>query len=176
MNIKSNQMNKLLIFLIILLNITCSNGQEAVKISSQSLIHKPVTEPYSISLNVERLNDSIYSLYAKINIDSISYMMPIVNKTMTGIFKIDFLDSSVINSNYKLIEKACPVVVNYIWSNPPHKVIKGKVEYIQKFSIHRPTDFVSKGLIQFVIEPRCTLEKFEFTLSYEAGEMNVKLD
>jgi len=158
-----------------LLNIACSNGQETVRVSSQSSIHNQVTEPYYISLSVEQLNDSMYSLHAKIKIDSISYMMPIVNKTMTGIFKVNFLDHPAVNSNYNLIEKACPVVMNYVWSNPSHKVIKGKVEYVQKFSIGTQTDFVSKGVIQFVIEPRCTLEQFSFTLSYKAGRMNVKL-
>jgi len=167
-------MNKLLMFSIMLLNIACSSGQETVRLPGQSSIDNQFREPYSISLSVEQLNDSMYSLHAKIKIDSISYMMPIVNKTMTGIFKVKFLDSAVMNSNYNLIEKACPVVMNYVWSNPPHKVIKGKVEYVQKFSIRTQTDFVSKGVIQFVIEPRCTLEKIPFVLSYKNGILKVK--
>jgi len=160
-----------------IVTLSCSNGQNfSNKEKSSTPTVEKITEPYSLELSVEQLNDSMYSLHAKIKIDSISYMMPIVNNTMTGIFKVNFLDSPVINSNYNLIEKACPVVMNYVWSNPPHKVIIGKVEYVQKFSIRTQTDFASKGVIQFVIEPRCTLEKISFTLTYTAGEMFVCID
>jgi hypothetical protein len=160
-----------------LTSLSCSNGQN---VRSDETV--PVTniqdsiEPYSLELNVEKINTHEFKLVSIIKIDSLSYMMPIANTTMSGIFKFSIVDTNQLNTNYILVEHACPVVTNFVWSNAPQKVIKGYVEYDQKLSVISTTDFVSTGFIQFVIEPRCTLEKIPFTISYMKGEMKVSID
>ena len=158
------------------LNMACSNGQGALKEKGHVTVMEQADEPYSIDFSIEELNDSVFNLRALIKIDSLSYMTSIVNKTMSGIFKVRFMDSLVLNSNYNLIEKACPVVTNFVWSNAPQKVIIGKVEYIQKLTVNARNKFIAKGEIQFVIEPRCTLEKVPFTLFYNNGNIKIKKD
>ena len=157
--------------------MSCCNGQN---VSTDEAV--PVTnvenyiEPYLLELSVKKVSATEFKLVTIIRIDSLSYMMPISNTTMSGIFKTSINDSIFLNSTYKLIELGCPVVTNFAWSNAPQKVIKGYVEYDQKFSLISTTDFMTSGVIQFVIEPRCTLEKILFTISHLNGEMKVSLD
>ena len=167
-------MNKFLIVSIMVLNIACSNGQKTIKESAQVMVTEEVGEPYSILLTIEEENDSTFYLHSTLKIDSLSYMASTVNTTMSGIFKVNLIENSFINSTHDLIEKACPVVTNFVWSNSPQKVIMGKVEYIQKLTLNTQNEFTAKGEVQFVIEPRCTLEKIPFTLTFQNGNLSVK--
>jgi hypothetical protein len=176
-NIKNNAMLKLFLFSVMIVSLSCSNGQNiSTEEETQVSIIENTNAPYSIELKVEKVSITEFKLVTIIKIDSLSYMAPISNSTMSGIFKISIKDSVLLNSNYKLIEHACPVVTNFVWSNAPHKLILGYVEYDQKINVISNSDFTTTGVLQFVIEPRCTLEKITFTLSYKAGEMKVNLD
>jgi len=160
-----------------IVSLSCSNGQNSKTNERTSADNfNTIEESYSIELSVEKINDTEFKLVTKIRLDSMSYMAPISNSTMSGIFKININDSIYLNSNHKLIEHACPIITNYVWINAPYKVILGYVEYDQKLSLVSSTSFVTSGVFQFVIEPRCTLEKIPFTLSYKNGDMKVSLD
>lgn len=156
-------------------SLSCSNGQDVTTDVTMPATHVDTSiEPYTLELSIEKINASDFKLVTLIKMDSLAYMVPISNTTMSGIFKMNIVHTSQLNTNYILVEHACPVVTNYVWSNSPQKVIKGYVEYEQKVSVISTKDFVTSGFIQFVIEPRCTLEKIPFTISYVNGEMKVE--
>lgn len=160
-----------------IVSLSCCNGQNVSTDEAFAVTNiENSIEPYSLEFSVIKVSATEFKLVTVIRIDSLSYMMPISNTTMSGIFKTSINDSVFLNSNYKLVEHGCPVVTNFVWSNAPQKVINGYVEYNQKISVISTKDFVTTGVIQFVIEPRCTLEKIPFTISYVNGEMKVSID
>lgn len=166
-------MLKLILLTLVTASLSCSNGQN---FSTDETVTFPPSEPYSVELSVEKITANEFKLITIIKLDSISYILPISNTTMSGIFKVMINDSTMLNSDHQLIEHSCPVVTNFIWSNSPQKVIKGYVEYDQNISVLSNSDFTIHGVIQFVIEPRCTLEKIPFILSFEKGILTVSVD
>lgn len=154
-------MNKF--FFILLFNTVWCTAQDDVATS----------EPYQVTFDISKVNDSIFTLHTKIEIDSLSYMASVVNKSMSGIFKIKASLNPYLSVMGSPKEKACPIVTNFVWSNSPQKVIVGKVEYQQTVKISSKEEFDVEGVVQFVIEPRCTLEKIPFRIMCRKGILSI---
>ncbi len=60
----------------------------------------------------------------------------------------------------------------------PHPFVGGAVNWVrvnttyrQKISINTQEDFDYVGIVQFTIEPRCTLEKVEYIVKSRSGQV-----
>ena len=169
-------MNKLILLSILIISLGCSNGQNDIGLISKTTfsVNKLQGEPYNIILSLEKLNESEYNLIAKIEMDSMSYMASISESSMKGIFKVNFLDSININSSFPLKEIKHSGASNFIGVGYSHNIVTSNVTYNQKFKINSHYNFKSTGMIEFVIEPRCTLEKIPFSLTYKNGKLSLK--
>lgn len=65
----------------------------------------------------------------------------------------------------------------------PHPFVNGPVNWVRENTNYKQTikvsskkDFEVMGYLQFTIEPRCTLEKVPFILSYVNGKLSVRVD
>lgn len=56
------------------------------------------------------------------------------------------------------------------------KWVRQNTHYKQSLKVLSNENFEVYGYIQFTIEPRCTLEKIPFILSYVDGKLSVKMD
>jgi hypothetical protein len=56
------------------------------------------------------------------------------------------------------------------------KLVRENTYYKQSLKVLTNENFEVSGHIQFTIEPRCTLEKIPFILSYVDGKLSLKID
>jgi hypothetical protein len=55
-------------------------------------------------------------------------------------------------------------------------LVRENTKYQQTIKVLSTENFEIMGHIQFTIEPRCTLEKIPFILTYENGKLRVRMD
>lgn len=186
-------MNRLFAFLLFPLVFSCNSDKPSSQhtIASSETIGLEIgmavnttedlvinSEPYEISFEMTKLENNVYDFEISMKLNNGSfYVSPNSKRGFTGIFTVLFDDNKQLEVIADLIETPRSVE-----EFDPHPYVNGNVNWVrentrynQKLQRTSENDFQVKGLIQFVIEPRCTLEKIPFIIKYEDGKMRVEL-
>ena len=137
------------------------------------------SEPYELKVQMNKLENDVYDFMVSMKLNGGSHFVsPNAKRDFKGKFTIIIDDTNNLIPISDLIET--PLSVAEI---DPHPFVNGEVNWVRvntdyKLQLQRnvETDFIVTGLIQFTIEPRCTLEKIPIIIKYEAGEMTVMID
>jgi hypothetical protein len=180
-------MNKLIIIFLVILNIACAKKEyksleEATPIFLNEFnrvnARKIIGEPYKINFKIEKSEDNGYSLITAVELieEGSHFVSPFSTGNSTGKFNISIEDNP--NLTMASIFTETPRTVEEF---DPHPFVNGYVNWVKEnttyrhqLSISTKEDFEVTGLLRFVIEPRCTLEEINFTISYHDGELHIK--
>ena len=136
------------------------------------------TESYELKFEINEIENAVYELVLSMDLRNDSYYVsPNSKGDFTGIFTI------IINDNEKLKKIAKPIETPL--SNEeydPHPFVNGFVNWVKETTTYKQQiqrksdeDFEVSGIIQFTIEPKCTLEKVPFFIKYKNGELIVEV-
>jgi hypothetical protein len=162
-------------------NEIASNANIASRpIATKSVISGPLTnsEPYTIAFHTDQLPNDVYEFVVKMKLHNGSYYVsPNAKRDFKGKFTIFLDDSNKLKPITELVET--PLSVE---EYDPHPFVNGIVNwvrvntiYTQQLQVTSKENFQLKGMIQFTIEPRCTLEKIPIIFKYYNGKMRVEL-
>ena len=125
---------------------------------------------YTLKMKIERKNKEQYFLVIDINLyNGSSFVSPFEEKDFSGKFFMDLGSDKNLSFNGSIIETPKASIIYDTFNNTEVKLAKEKARYTQLLKIHSKDSFEVMGRIQFVIEPRCTLEEIPFKLSYKEG-------
>ncbi len=135
--------------------------------------------PYDINLKLDSSENEVYHFIIDMHLNNGAYFVsPNSKREFSGVFKV------ILNKNDKLeaignLEEH-PLSVE---EDDPHPYVNGKVNwvrqnttYTQKMKIKTNKDFSVNGVIQFTIEPRCTLEKIPIVIFQQNGKLKFEID
>jgi hypothetical protein len=183
-------MKKHLIFglLLVSINYNCAevNAQETAENTktADSSYTPPTTrfhdellheDPlYTSIIRVDQQKDGAFVLSVQMNLKKEAYFVsPHEQKDLTGKFTIVLTEPEKMLIDGTIIES--PVAK----TDDLHgfvKCVRENTQYKQTLKVLSKENFEVYGYLQFTIEPRCTLEKIPFILSYQDGKLSVKLD
>lgn len=139
---------------------------------SDELMHEDPL--YNSFIRIDQEKDGAFMLSVQMVLKKDSYFVsPNEQKDFSGKFSI------VLTKPENLISSGT------ITETPLSKIDEnqGFVKWVRENTIYRQNlkvlsneNFEVYGYLQFTIEPRCTLEKIPFILSYQDGKLSVKLD
>lgn len=130
------------------------------------------TDEYQLKLGVNKLRGSNAELVISMELsDGAHYVSPNAKRNFSGKFTLTLPDSeelSIVDS----MEEVPPSVEEY----DEHPFVDGLVnwvrqdtKYFQKVKLNTDQDFYLLGELQFVIEPKCTLEKVRLSIRQVGG-------
>ena len=93
----------------------------------------------------------------------------------SGKFTIVLTEPSKIQANGAIIETPLSKV-DYEKHNGMVNFVRENTTYKQTLKMLSTENFEAYGYLQFTIEPRCTLEKVPFILSFVDGKLSIKFD
>ena len=184
-------MNKHLFYGLIILtfNYSCAQGnsqeiasaavmQDSVYVGPTHFSDEIVRDDalYSSIIRVDKQQNNEYVLSVQMILKKDAYFVsPNAKKDFSGKFTI------VLSNPEKIVSKGAineaprskeeldkgEGLVNFVRNNTNYK---------QTLKVLSSENFEVMGHIQFTIEPRCTLEKIPFILTYENGKLRVRMD
>lgn len=169
------------LILLLLFGLGCASSEprsekpvetEIVRVSD------PIEEPYAIQIMVEEGAEGDYKLVVALKLrDGSHYVSPHSSDRFTGRFGISIeendhleLDSSFVETP-RSVEEFDPDP----FVNGPVNWVRVNTSYQHQLKIKTGNDFEVEGLVRFVIEPRCTMEKVRFVIASQAGELKARL-
>ena len=130
-------------------------------------------ELYTVVLRVDKQKNGEHLMTIQMQLKKNSYFVsPNTKMDFSGRFKIVWDNADYLKTNNFLIET--PLSVEEF--NRPVNLVRVDTTYKQLLKVLSSKDFEVSGHLQFTIEPRCTLEKVPFRLSYKKGKLSVKMD
>lgn len=174
-------MNHYLLCLSLVLGLSCKQSLEKINTEKPILLsdnlatdlYSPKTAPYQINLQIEHLNKNRYNLVVNMLLnDGAYYVSPYAKKDYKGKFTIIIANNDKLKVDSFLIESPISVAK---YDSSPFDWVKENTTYKQELFVQSKDDFNIDGLIQFTIEPRCTLEKIPFIISQKDGEIKIML-
>lgn len=173
--------------LLISLNYNCTemNSQEtAANTTMQDSVYVGPThfsddlvredDLYTSIIRVDKQNKDEFVLSIQINFKKNSYFVsPNEKRDFTGKFTVVLTETEKLIPTGAIIENPMSKVDQYKgFANLVHD----NTNYKQTLNVLSAENFEVYGYIQFTIEPRCTLEKIPFILSFMDGKLRVKMD
>lgn len=180
----------LILFLLILINCTKKKNNTTNTIASNNKINytetslnyfdsqKKVTKPYQLNIKSEKIKNNIHEITIAIALNNGAYFVsPNSERDFKGKFKVIFDKYETIKLTNKLQE--IPLSVEEI---DPHPFVNGAVNWVrkdtkykQRIQLTSKNDFQVEGIIQFTIEPRCSLEQIPFIIKHENGKLKTEI-
>ncbi len=137
------------------------------KICESSLKEK---DPYDINFDVDQESRQ---LLIQIDLDSGSYYLsPNTPGTFKGLLKVNFSENKFITINEKIHVNPVPVREENEWGEGLVDIIRQSTVHSLGYHLKTNEDFNIQGSVQFVIEPKCTLEKIPVTIYRKDGKLN----
>ncbi len=187
-------MNRLLMSMLLIASMGCQSNKKqslALLASSTTVVPEhlktPVVtygtseteEPYELHLKMNKLENDRYDLVVRVNLNQgCSFVSPNSKGNFSGIFTLTIKDSDKLEKMASLIETPRSVE-----EYDPHPFVDGYVNWVRQTTTYNQQlkrtgedNFKVSGMIQFTIEPRCTLEQIPFIISYDNGKMKVEID
>ena len=132
-------------------------------------------EPYDLSLRVEKLKKNTYNLIIKMELKKgAHYVSPNSKGNYLGIFTLIIDKNTKLYMHGKFSESPLSKEGVDPWSSNPVNFVRENTTHTKQFTITDTNDFEVSGLIQFTIEPRCTMEKIKFTITNTSGKIEIK--
>lgn len=129
---------------------------------------------YTTIIRIDKQSDKEHVLSIQMNLEKNGYFVsPTESGSFTGKFTIVLTEPQHLQTNGAIIETPLSKVdenEGYV------KWVRQNTNYKQSLKVLTNENFEVYGYIQFTIEPRCTLEKIPFILSYVDGKLSVKID
>jgi len=135
-----------------------------------------VQNPYELDLSITESADNLYDLNILINLEDGAWLAgPLKNDYWKGKFMLSLDPQDLISLKPKI--EITPSAIETIdpFAKKPMTVIKTNSVIRYQISKETDKDFELYGYIQFVIEPKCTLEKIPFSISHYDGELHFNL-
>lgn len=159
-------------FIYLFSSIACSMSNPQLNEHSDiKPISKAADNPYEIELQIESTEDDVYHLLAIVEPDKGSWFAsPYSKEFFKGYFNISIEENDQLKMDdaFEEIPRSIEEVLSI---EGKANVVRVKTTYKRKLNVNTQEDFEVTGLIQFVIEPQCTLEKIEFMISNRSGKM-----
>lgn len=162
-------------------NILTSETSEPLMGMLPSVNVKPVitSEPYEINLELKKIKTDLYDFEISMKLNNNSHFVsPNAERDFSGKFTILMNETNKLVAIEDLIETPRSVE-----EYDPHPFTDGLVNWVrvdtkynQKLQQKSQDNFEVSGIIQFTIEPRCTLEKIPFTITHLEGKMTVSIN
>jgi len=186
-------MNKLIIIPFFFLIISCAskNNQQEIITDTTPIpiflnefnppgtryINEISKEPYEIEFNTETSKDKKHSLIVAMKLEEGSfYVSPFAIRDFKGKFSISLEENDYLELGSEFTETPRSEEIF-----DPHPFVNGEVNWVRvnttyehQLEILKKEDFEVKGVVRFVIEPRCTLEEVVFMISYKSGKMEIE--
>jgi hypothetical protein len=133
--------------------------------------------PYDSDFTIEKAKDGEYSLITSIKLYGGSFFISPASETdFKGKFRIEVTPNDNLTIATDLIET--PATVTVI---DPHRFVNGPVNWVTKdtkykhaLQLNTEEDFMVRGTLTFVIEPKCTLEEVPIMFRYKDGVLTVE--
>jgi hypothetical protein len=129
---------------------------------------------YTTIIRIDKQSEKEHLLSIQMNVKKNSYFVsPTEPGSFTGKFTIVLTEPQHLQINGSIIETPLSKVDE---NEGFVKWVRQNTHYKQSLKVLTNENFEVYGYLQFTIEPRCTLEKIPFILSYVDGKLSVKLD
>jgi hypothetical protein len=184
-------MNNYLIYGLILLLISINSEklqpqERVISATTEDGISSSITyfsddllfkdELYTIILRVDKKQNKTYQMDIQMNLKKGSYFVsPNEKENFSGKFTIIFSETEKLIASGTIIETPLSKGEPNNHGGLVHWV-RQNTNYKQTLKVMSNKNFELNGYLQFTIEPRCTLEKIPFILSYTNGKLSVKMD
>jgi hypothetical protein len=176
-------MNKFIIVFIVLLSIGCTKNNQKGKIVAETAqvdavktatINK-MDNPYALALKTDTTDKGEQRLIVSIDLYDKSYFVsPHSNGNFLGRFNLSLNETKHLTMKDSIVEFPKALESYDPFSDRWVNFVKRNTTYTQKLTIDSQKDFEVAGLIKFVIEPRCTMEKVKFIISQRSGVLSVE--
>lgn len=126
-------------------------------------------DPYDINFELDVKKKL---LIIKIDLESGSYYLsPNTVGSFKGLLKIVLPENNFISIKGNLTDN--PKAINEInpWGNERMNVIRQNTVHTQRYELKTKGDFNVQAMVEFVIEPKCTLEKIPVTIFRKDGQL-----
>ena len=186
-------MLRLLVIIVLIVSISCNSDKSETQDSIASVQTEepinPITtvtdryavwtsEPYELKLDMTPLEDGVFDMVIRMNLKGgAHYVSPNAKRDFKGKFMIKIDDTDKLEHLSELLETPRSVE-----EFDPHPFVNGNVNWVRENTRYNrqlkplvENNFSVNGLIQFTIEPQCTLEKIPFVITYEDGHMWVEI-
>jgi hypothetical protein len=171
------KMNKFITLIIVLFNMNYYTNHQ-LDTNTNIVLAEEINkheEPYDLSLQVEKWKNGTYNLIIKMELKKDAhYVSPNSKGNYSGIFAMIIDKNTKLRMNGKFSESPLSKESVDPWTGNPASFVREDTTHIQQFTISDTNDFEISGLIQFTIEPRCTLEKIKFTITNTSGKIEIK--
>ena len=133
-------------------------------------------EPYLMALDMEQNEKGDHFLKIDIELFGDAYFIsPLTKGDYSGLLSIKFDENdSIYLSNGGLTESPNSVEEINKFNGEVASYVRANTSYLQKVVLPSKGDFKSRGKIQFVIEPNCTLEHIYFEIESKDGKLKIK--
>lgn len=149
-----------------------SNNLKELEKLSDSL---NLDDPYFLNLEVQESEGGEYKLVATLELDSGSYFAsPYSKETHKGFFQIILKDNPFVQLDSNFVESPLSAAKPDKWQGGLSHFVEENTSYTHKLAINSAEDFKITGFVQFVIEPKCTLEEIPFSISSVNGKLVIQ--
>lgn len=173
-------MKNLIPFLLIIILFSCNyslSNKEELTINNNETNLKQIKKElsdYKINLSIDSISQFERTLIIEVFLDSGSHFVsPYSEGDYLGIFTLKLDDSSEISQSGSLKEIPASSIYENAFNGSPVNLVYGNTVYKQNLTLKTGNKFVLNGHIQFVIEPRCTMEKIPFKIISNNGSIEV---
>ena len=129
-------------------------------------------ELYTILLRVDKQKNEDYQMSIEMHLKKNAYFVsPNERGNFTGKFTLVLSESDKIIANGAISESPISKVD---YANGSVKLVRENTSYKQTLQVIVKDSFEINGFLRFTIEPRCTLEKIPFVISYTNGKLTLK--
>ncbi|MCF8277542.1 MAG: hypothetical protein K9J17_12485 [Flavobacteriales bacterium] len=171
-------MNRTLAIIILLIGAGCAADSQEIKHHHTNTAQDSVAyamNPYRLSLELEALENNQYALTAAMEIDSgCWFASPHSAAHYKGYFSMKLHENNFLLLDSSFLEVPPSALQKDKWMNEMTHVVVENTTYTQTLKVNSTEDFKVLGMIQFVIEPKCTLEQIPFSISNVEGKLSVQ--
>ncbi|MEM7185229.1 MAG: hypothetical protein AAF466_01115 [Bacteroidota bacterium] len=134
-------------------------------------------QPYSVKFDMAQVGVDKYDFIVRMELqEGAHFVSPNAKRDFKGKFTMLFDENEQLEKVSDILE-----IPRSVEEVDPHPFVNGTVNWVRENTRYEQRllrtsndDFHVKGIIQFTIEPRCTLEKVPFIIKYENGEMRAE--
>ena len=182
-------MKKIITLLLLILNMSCSMGNqesnetyEVPRLSEEyksKVDEQPqeFNEPYEIKFQIDKVDGEEYALVVGMELEEGNkFISPHTRTKFKGLFNISLEKNNHLEMDNTFIEtpRSVEELDMHPFSTGLVNWVRVNTTYQHKVKVLSKDDFDVVGMIKFVIEPRCTLEEIEFTISQRSGKLEIK--
>jgi hypothetical protein len=112
---------------------------------------------------------------ATVELDSTCYFVsPYSADRYKGYFRIILKENDLLKMDSSFVESPRSVPKPDRWEGGMTHFVEETTSYSYGLTVNSNSDFRITGIVEFVIEPKCTLEEIPFSISMKEGELSIQ--